>query len=67
MEDKPSIYDAGYLSYIGRQKNESAKRRYVAGRIKELKMFGDSISLYDLNQIAMINCIESDARRMFDK
>jgi hypothetical protein len=62
-----SPYNPANFRNIRERQNESAKRRYVAERIKELKMFGDSINPYDLNQIAMINRIEDEARRMFDK
>jgi len=49
-------------------KNDKAKEEYISKEINHLKEHNeDSISLYDLGQVARINEIHNNARRMFSK
>lgn len=63
-----TIYDQSEIHrQIVKHKNDKAKEEYITREMNNLKERNeDSISLYNLGQVARINKIHDDARRMFD-
>jgi hypothetical protein len=68
MEDIPSPYDlSACQNYLERHKNDKVREKYIGERIKQLREYDNGISPYDLSQMAKVDQIFSEARRMFDK
>jgi hypothetical protein len=66
MENKPSPYDLSeYRNYLERHKNDKARKKYIEERMSRLRNRDEGINLYDLSQMARVNLIEDEARRMF--
>ena len=60
-----SIYDSSCGMYLGRTQREKRKREFIDKEMRKMTAFGDSVSLYDLGDVARIREIEKEADRIF--
>jgi hypothetical protein len=65
--ETPSPYDSAECQrYTEQCKRDNARKEYITKEIKKLREHNDgSISPYDLSQMALVNQIYNEAKRMF--
>ncbi|VVB83179.1 Uncharacterised protein [uncultured archaeon] len=64
--ETPSIYDSSYRMYLERTQREERKREFIDEKRRKMTAFGDSVSMYDLGDVARIREIEREADRRFE-